>query len=105
MGTMWTEEDTATGPAQFKHGQLVWAKCGQHPHWPARISSAITKQSVEVEFFPDETAGFAEVHPSQVVSWMLGYEEYSKPRGNDHKFRQAIEAATVVWATDATVHP
>jgi len=62
---------------QFSDGQLVWAKCGKHPHWPARISGVLDEQLIEVEFFPDETAGFAEVHPSQVASWMGGCKEYT----------------------------
>ena len=56
-------EDPSAASSQFSDGQIVWAKCGKHPHWPARISSVLNEQSVKVEFFPDETAGLAEVHP------------------------------------------
>ena len=87
-------EDPSATFSQFSDGQLVWAKHGKYPHWPARISGVLNEQSVEVEFFPDETAGFAEVHPSQIVSWMGGYEKYSKLRRNGPDFRRAIEAAT-----------
>ena len=90
-------EDPSAASSQFSDGQLVWAKCGKHPHWPARISSVIDEQSVEVEFFPDETAGFAEVHPSQIASWVGGYEKYSKLKQSDHDFRRALEAATAAW--------
>ena len=31
-------EDPSAASSQFSDGQLVWAKCGKHPHWPARIS-------------------------------------------------------------------
>ena len=75
----------------------MWAKHGKHSHWPARISDILNEQSVEVQFFPDETAGFAEVHPRQMVSWMGGYEEYSKLKQSDQDFRRAIEAATAAW--------
>ena len=100
-----TEGDSPAGSLQFKHGQLVWAKHGQHPYWPARISSVINEHSFEVEFFPDETAGFAEVQTSQLVAWRLGYEQHSKARQSDPKFRRAIEAATVACTTDGATVP
>ena len=31
-------EDPSAASSQFNDGQIVWAKCGNHPHWPARIS-------------------------------------------------------------------
>ena len=62
-------KDPSAASSQFNQrylqGQLVWAKHGKHPHWPARISSVLDEQSVEVEFFPDETAGLAEVRPAK----------------------------------------
>ena len=79
----------------------MWAKCGKHVHWPARISGVLNEKSVKVEFFPDETAGFAEVHPSQIASWMGGYEKYSKLKQST-AFRRAIEAASFAW--DAESH-
>ena len=87
-------EGPSAASSQFSVGQLVWAKHGKHQHWPARISGPLDEQSVKVEFFPDETAGFAEVHPIQIVSWMGGYEKYSKPKQSGLQFRRAIEAAT-----------
>jgi hypothetical protein len=75
----------------------VWAKPSKHVHWPARISGVLNDKSVKVEFFPDETAGFAEVHPSQIVLWVGGYEKYSKLEQSDPEFRRAIEAATIAW--------
>ena len=90
-------EDPSAASSQFSDGQLVWAKHGKHPHWPALISSVLSEQPVEVEFFADETAGFAEVHPSQIASWMGGYEKYSKLKQSDPEFRRAIEAATIAW--------
>ena len=89
-------EDPSAASSQFSDGQLVWAKCGMNPHWPARISGVLNEQSVEVEFFPDETAGFAEAHPSHIVSWMGGFEKYSKLECNS-PFRRAIEAASAAW--------
>ena len=83
-------EGPPAAPSQFTDGQLVWAKCGKHPHWPARISSVRNEQLVKVESFPGETAGFAEVHPSQIVSWVEGYEKYSKLKQSDPEFRRAI---------------
>ena len=93
-------EDPSAASSQFSDGQLVWAKCGKRVHWPARISGVLSEQSVEVEFLPDETAGFAEVHPSQIVSWVRGYEKYSKLKRNS-PFRRAIEAATVAWEAES----
>ena len=90
-------EDPSAASSQFSDGQIVWAKHGRYSHWPARISGVLNEQSVEVEFFPDETAGFAEVCPSQRVSWVGGYEKYSKPKRSGPDFRRAIEAATVAW--------
>ena len=90
-------EDPSAAFSRFSDGQLVWAKHGKHPHWPARISGVLNEQSVEVEFFPDETAGFAEVHPSQIVSWVEGYEKHSKLKHSGQDFRRAIEAATAFW--------
>ena len=63
-------EDHSAALSQFSDGQLVWASYGKHPHWPARISGVLDEQSIEVEFFPDETAGSAEVHTSRIVSWV-----------------------------------
>jgi hypothetical protein len=65
-------EDHSAASSQFSDGQLVWPKCSKHPHWPARISGVLNEKSVKVEFFPDETAGFAEVHPSQIASCDMG---------------------------------
>ena len=89
-------EDPSATSSQFSDGQLVWAKCGKHPHWPARISRVLSEQLVKVEFFPDETAGFAEVHPSQIASWVGGYEKHGKLKQSG-LFRRAIEVATIAW--------
>ena len=86
--------------SQFSDGQLVWAKHGKHLHWPARINGILDEQSVKVEFFPDEAAGFAEVHPSQIVSWVGGYEKYSK-LNHSGNFRRAVKAATAAWDTES----
>ena len=72
-------------------------KHGKYPHWPAHISGVLNEQSVAVGFFPDETAGFAEVHPSQIISWVEGYEKHSKLKHSGQDFRRAIEAATASW--------
>ena len=65
--------------------------------WQAFALACTHEQSIEVQFFLDKTAGFAEVHPSQIVSWVEGYEEYSKLKQSDPEFRRAIEAATAAW--------
>ena len=78
----------------------MWAKHGNHPRWPARISGILGEQSIEVEFFPDETAGFAEVHPSQIVSWVGGYKRYSKANQSG-PFQRAIEAGSAAWNAES----
>ena len=61
----------------------------------AQLRSSVSELGAAAEH--DETAGFADVRPSQIVSWVGGYEKYSKIKRSGPDFRRAIEAATAAW--------